>query len=492
MTTKQGLLYKKSIIENMEDKSNPIKDIEKKVNTTPYLDVLNKNRENANKGLESCKLLCDEKYSDYERDACYLGCDIKYGASSASVEDLSETRNLSNPYDKWKKAYNVEVNKSSNRKVKSSYKVWDPYHSFGWIWNGWRKRWYYYWSVYWARRCYWYWWWRWRRWCGWGIKWRRRKTYYWKPTWRWGVTKRGKKRTIPAVWERCNWKETHRYGKEKIGQFVEDIEVTNCYDIMKDKNIPDDNPDNYRDYSIHNMDKACQYGMEKYQRKNCVVGTDKKTITCNGTKTYGSVAEDQRNYSNEQASQNEYIDSQQTETFDNIEGFSNACKSKCAGYTSSNLNQKMKNANDECYVCELKNNPFIRYDKPREQYIDTIKYISTKSNPLNPEIKKIVKRFKNHKSQLYDLDSNKQKFNKTTKQYEVSSKRTGKLPELEIENNKLNTIFNNMPYSKKKNLTINAYLEDMKSRNPSKNIEYGVWMGLMLAAGITTATLIKD
>lgn len=491
MTTKQGLLYKKSLIENMEDKSTPTKGINEKANTKPYMDVINKNRQHANDGLNNCKSLCDQKYSDYERSACYLGCNIKHNAATESEENLSEKQEISNPYDKWKKPYNVEVNKTSNKKVKSSYRIWDPYHTFGMIWNGWKKQYYYYWYAYWKRKCYWYWWWRWRRACGWGIGWGRKRAFFWKPSYRRGITKRGKRRTIPAVWERCYWTETHRYPKKKQGQFSQTIEVNNCYDIMKDKNIPDDDPDYYRDYSIHNMDKSCQFGMDSYERKNCVVESDKKTINCNGTKMYGSLAEDQQNYNNELNTLNEYID-KQPEAFSTIEGFSNACKSKCSGYNSSNLNEKMKNSNDECYMCEIKNNPFIRYDEPREKYIDTIKYIANKQNPLNPEIKKIVKRFKNHKKQLHKLDTNKQVFDATTKRYEVSSERKGKLPNLEIENSKLNKIFDSMPYSKKKNLTINAYLEDMKSRNPSKNIEYGIWLGLMVAAGITTATLIKD
>ena len=49
-----------------------------------------------------------------------------------------------------------------------------------------------------------------------------------------------------------------------------------------------------------------------------------------------------------------------------------------------------------------------------------------------------------------------------------------------------------MPPSKKRNATINAYLEDMKTKNPSKNIEYGIWIGLLAAAGISTAVLLKD
>jgi hypothetical protein len=46
-----------------------------------------------------------------------------------------------------------------------------------------------------------------------------------------------------------------------------------------------------------------------------------------------------------------------------------------------------------------------------------------------------------------------------------------------------------MSYSKKNNATINAFLEDMKSKTPSKNIEYGIWAGLAVAAGVTVAAL---
>ena len=42
-----------------------------------------------------------------------------------------------------------------------------------------------------------------------------------------------------------------------------------------------------------------------------------------------------------------------------------------------------------------------------------------------------------------------------------------------------------MTYSEKKNATINAYLEDMDKRTPRKNMEYGLWLGLLVAAGIT-------
>jgi hypothetical protein len=45
---------------------------------------------------------------------------------------------------------------------------------------------------------------------------------------------------------------------------------------------------------------------------------------------------------------------------------------------------------------------------------------------------------------------------------------------------------------KERNITINAFLEDMKKKTPSKNIEYTVMIGLLIAAGVSTAMLLKD
>ena len=70
---------------------------------------------------------------------------------------------------------------------------------------------------------------------------------------------------------------------------------------------------------------------------------------------------------------------------------------------------------------------------------------------------------------------------------QVSYKQSGLLN----ENKKFYNKLNDMSYSGKKNATMNAFLEDMKSKTSSKNIEYGIWMGLIVVAGVTASTIIN-
>ena len=286
MTTKQGESYLKNklfpVIENMETKAETTKNINKQANPVPYAEVSSKNRQHAVDALDACKKRCLEIT---QVEACNLGCQIKYEANSDSTETIDDAKYLLNPYDRWKKSYSIVVDKNSNTKVSDAYKKWSPYHSYGYIWNGWKAVYYYYWTYYWGYRCYWArWWWWWYRRCYWYPRWYRRRTYYWKPSWRWGITRRGRRVTVPAVWKKCNWKELHKYPKENTGRYNDIIEANSCYDILTDSNVPDTNPKFYRDYSVHNMVDACKFGMNNYERKNCKVAADKETITCNEKK----------------------------------------------------------------------------------------------------------------------------------------------------------------------------------------------------------------
>ena len=66
------------------------------------------------------------QFSNDERDACYLGCDIKNNALSADDLSLFDKRLINNPYNKIEKRLQKPVNKTSDKKVSSAYKKWDP------------------------------------------------------------------------------------------------------------------------------------------------------------------------------------------------------------------------------------------------------------------------------------------------------------------------------------------------------------------------------
>ena len=467
MTTKQGLLYNKQkaqkIIENMQQQADPLKLANKIANPPVYNTVLKKNKEHAKIALTNCKGACDAAYSDNERYACYLGCEIKNQASSADDLFLSEKIPINNPYDKFRKPYEKIVDKKSNKKISSSYKKWDPPHTYGMIPYG--KTYKY------KRSCYWSW------------RWLRsictiRKTAVIKR--RRGIIKEGKRVSVPAVWEKCNWKETIKYPKENVGTFSEQINVGNCDDFITDKNIPEGDK-YYRDYSSHELVDACKYGMDRYKRTNCIVNENKE-MTCKGSSKYGSLLQDKGNYDEEKKKHDKFIFGESSVT----EGFSEACKSKCADYIEGRtpIDDMKGTENDQCYDCEVKHNVFIRNDKARNEWLDTLFYTATPENPLAQKIKDVNSNYnlkKNKLKEIYHIDND----------YDINSE-TGTYADLKKKYKAIFDKINSMTYSEKKNATINAYLEDINKRTPRKNIEYGVWLGLLVAAGITTVTLIKD
>lgn len=564
MTTRQGESYLKKklfpVIENMEDetKADTTKNIKSEANPVPYSKVEATNKEHATNALELCKQKCK---TITQVEACNLGCQIKFEGNSDSTDTLTEAKYLANPYDRWKKSYSIVVDKKSDIKIADKYKKWAPYHTYGNIWNGWKKWYYYYWTYYWRRGCFSYWWWwRTRRSCYWYTSWYRKRTYTWIPNYRWGITKRGTRVTVPEVREKCHWKELHKYPKENTGRFDDIVEAKGCDDIMTNDKIPDPDPDYYRDYSIHNMVDACNYGIDNYERQNCKVNqVDNKTITCGETRSYGSIEFDTQNYEEELA-KTKALTEASTETFTNKkkkEGFSNACKSKCSTIETEEDIIGMNSSHD-CYKCEVKYNPYIRYSAPREKLIKEARYKANNQLQLNPKLYKLKREQQSQKRKL-DIKKGEQTTlanrNKTfldelnpihpikggnpdlsvsqndCKDY-AQNKGFGYTVTNEIDKPKGCYVRNPLPdvnfntnqqatgvcgtvqksqnpnvedikfnclqrvpskyYSKKRHVTINAYLEDMKTRNPSKNIEYGIWIGLLAAAGISTAVLLKD
>jgi hypothetical protein len=217
-------------------------------------------------------------------------------------------------------------------------------------------------------------------------------------------------------------------------------------------------------------------------------------------------------------------------------------------------------SNDECYTCEVKHNPYIRYSAAREKLIEEAKYKASSAEPLFLRNQQLIGQQESQKSKLDTktttqttlVDRNKALLDKLYPYpyhyYHISSGN----PDLSIskkdcsdnyhpninknilgyteisDNTKpkgciisdpsnayveynesesstanCGTDINNIrynclqrepskSYSKKRHTTINAYLEDMKTRNPSKNVEYVAWIGLLAAAGISTAFLLKE
>jgi hypothetical protein len=136
MTTKQGLLYNKKnekYIENMQQRPDPMEHANQQANPFIYQKAAEKNVKFADEALTECKNMCDAKFSNDEREACYLGCDIKNNASSADDLSLFDKRSINNPYDKVRKEIKKTVDKTSDKKVSSAYKKWDPPHTYGWI-----------------------------------------------------------------------------------------------------------------------------------------------------------------------------------------------------------------------------------------------------------------------------------------------------------------------------------------------------------------------
>jgi len=480
MTTKQGKSFikhkniSKPIIEGNTQRAEPLKDIDKKAPVL-YSSIVKKNSENADEAFRKCKGYCDQRYSEQEREACYLGCEIKNQANLPGDMSLKESKTFSVPYDKWKKEYEKTIPKTSNEEIKASYKVWKPPHKYGNIpthkervcssYYCWKRR----------RRCYRLWWgsrvcvpYYWYGYCG---K-RCRKVQRYKR----GIVKQGKQVTIPAKWETCKWTETYRYPDELEGKKVEDHKVNNC-SMFKTSSKVDINDKSYKDYSPYKLSEACNDGMKNYIRKDCSVSNNK--IVCDGTKMGRYLTEDSQKADEENKKRKQFLFKKD----DTVEGFSNACKTQCADYKSiEDINANMMDGADPCYKCEVKHNPLIRYETAKEEYIDNIIYRASPEFPLENKLNELTSKHKPQRDMLIDFNGNApgSTYNKPSKEIQKN---------IMQKNQTLYDLINNMSYSKKNNATINAFLEDMKTKTPSKNIEYGIWAGLAVAAGVTVAAL---
>ena len=81
------------------------------------------------------------------------------------------------------------------------------------------------------------------------------------------------------------------------------------------------------------------------------------------------------------------------------EGFSNACKSKCAN-VNTEADIASMTSNSECYKCEVKYNPYIRYSAPREKLIREARYKANNQDQLNPKLYRLRGQQESQKSKL--------------------------------------------------------------------------------------------
>ena len=128
---------------------------------------------------------------------------------------------------------------------------------------------------------------------------------------------------------------------------------------------------------------------------------DNQSITCGETRSYGSIEFDTQNYEEELA-KTKALTEASTETFTNKkkkEGFSNACKTKCSTIETEEDIIGMNSSHD-CYKCEVKYNPYIRYSAPREKLIKEARYKANNQLQLNPKLYKLKREQQSQKRKL--------------------------------------------------------------------------------------------
>lgn len=491
MTTKQGLFFRNNqniskppIIEGNTVKAKPVEYIDT-VAPLHYTKIVEENSKHADEAFVKCKHYCDTQYSEQERQACYLGCEIKEKAGSPGEMSLKESKNFSIPYDKWKKEYTRTFPKTSNKRIKRKRTVWRPKDKYKRECITAKTCSYHYklncrercWNSWWGRRyC--------RYFCWWDryLRCRTRTIRCYNV-----LVKKGKIVTIPAKWKYCQWEETFKYPQQLIGKKLESQPVNDC-SMFKEDNKEDIDSEHYKDYSPYKLSDACYAGMENYVRKDCSLVNNK--IDCTGTKNGRYLMEDMQKKEKEEETRRSYL-VKSTSSTDNtnepVEPFSNLCKDKCKKYedayspvqgTLSNIQKNMNDSTDECYKCELKHNPLIRYESAKQEYIDNIIYRTSKKVPVSTMIDNINKEYKPRRNELMKYNGKYNSRNENTIQNNILEK-----------NKTLYDLINNMSYSKKNNATIRAFLEDMENKTPNKNIEYGIWAGLTVLAGVTVAAL---
>jgi hypothetical protein len=473
MTTKQGISFiknksnKVTIIEANTLKAKPLNEIDRKAPVL-HRKIVKQNVTYSDDAFKGCNNFCDEQYGDEERTACYLGCEIKDKASGPGIITLKKNKDISVPFDKWKKEYKKTIPKKSDTLVESSYKEWRPFHTYKKVKDGPRRcktKYGWCWS---SKRC-------------WRLPWPISRTTciriprYGKcgttctQKWKTVIDVPGTQVTIPAKWEFCEWNETYKYKESLEGKKLENQSVNSC-SMFKTTSKEDIDDEFYKDYSPYKLAESCTAGMNNYKRKDCSVINNK--IVCTGNKNGRYLDEDKRKRGEENKKRNKFL----YKSDETVEGFTDKCIQTCKGVTIDKINGWERGEGEhhvDCYNCEVKYNPLIRYKKVREDYIDNIIYRAgdDPSGNLQVFLDNLTDK---HTSGIKDIERMK-----------------GEQDTIVTKNETLFTKLNTMTDSDKNNATINAFLEDMKSKVPSKHIELAIWTGLTIAAGVTVASLIS-
>ena len=523
MTTKQGKLYLKRknrpIIEGMT--SDPLANVQG--NEFDLIAIRNKNESNANAGLTKCNKVCDDEASN--KEICKIGCDIKHKSKNNGQDQYEKAIFHANKYEKYRKTpyYDDPITKNDREVITHGYSYWNPPDKFVKEISHYKtvKKWYtkyrtkricipaaFWWSSGW---CY-----------SWSVPYTEVKESR-VPQYRWRKIP-GTKHVVPTKYRHTRWKETTEYDEDDAREnlkILTDISGENyadgtksgqfkgCNNINIAKKQQDGEEGYIRNYHTYGEQykKDCELGINSYSRENCtyeninnpnVNNDENHEYNFSGCSTvqYGSIHQDQKNLDNYEADWNQYVDGgNSTSGFQNYkESFTDRCSEPCEDYIEGktiNINALEKDddrkAFQDCYDCEIKNNPLIKHTKLQTEFVDNILWeavaiddtVNNKLNSLSKANKELesnltlendngigYKKIKNYKKILDEY-------------YETPTNPTNYLRKMDKE-------------KKERNITINAFLEDMKKKTPSKNIEYTVMIGLLIAAGVSTAMLLKD
>lgn len=512
MTTKQGTLFLKkknaSIIEGLTPDT-----CEGCPNSTPYKTVRDKNKTYAATGKDACYDKCDDDIKVFDTTICELGCDIRHDASSNQQTELSKPIKHDIKFYRYRDIYELESGNQSDTMISPREEKWEPPHVYGNISTGYKTVSYVETQYYSTRHCippFWFV----PGWC-YTIPRSRRVTKTKKvPQFRYGITQRGTYNIYLEKRKKCHWTDVREYDaaynlkkarENSTFNATKEYEIKSCGDLdwMKDpsgggiikydhsdKTDLSGNPmkmiDNYTIYGEKYV-YDCNAGYNYYERQNCDIFNNCSTVN------YGSIIEHENAY--DRAKEEE-------EDYKNVtESFTNICKSKCNnfinGVNSNDTYQlrsdkistmEQKGAQKDCYECEKKYNPFIRNPQLQSEFVD---------NVLFKAIEKDGSREKDESKTNYNIYTVGDQLNKLyNSNYEIDvdiKKETENLTKKNTNHTKHKDKIREMTDNQEiKNATINAYLEDMKQKTPSKNIEYGVMIGLLVAAGVSTAMLLKD
>lgn len=497
MTTKQGTLFLKkknaSIIEGLTSDT-----CEGCPNSAPYKTVRDENKTYAATGKDACYDKCDDDINVFDTTICKLGCNIRHDASSNQQTELSKPIKHNIKFYRYRDIYELESGNQSDTMISPRKEKWEPPHVYGNISTGYKTVSYVETQYYSTRHCipsFWFV----PGWC-YTIPRSRRVTKTKKvPQFRYGITQRGTYNIYPEKRKKCHWTDVKEYDaaynlkkarENSTFNATKEYEIKSCGDLdwMKDPSggirnfdhlVDTDlsgNPmkmiDNYTIYGEKYV-YDCNAGYNYYERQNCDISNNCSTVN------YGSIIEHENAYDRAKEEEEDY--KKVTESFTNI------CKSKCNKFikgVNSNDTYQLRSVsiNDsvteqkDCYECEKKYNPFIRNPQLQSEFVDNV----------------LFKASNNDRSRLGDhLKKNLYKRN-----YQIEKNIDDQIDELNEKKKNHNThrtkIREMTDNQEIKNATINAYLEDMKQKTPSKNIEYGVMIGLLVAAGVSTAMLLKD